>query len=112
MTVIRPAKPEDDLGEHLDGRYIVIEDDEGIAAWGGVENNFMPVAVMKLKRSVNPSTLARAARSFRSIFDQYDAVIAHRGPQKSADRFLTWMGFELLGEEDGVAIYQWKKTDS
>lgn len=105
--IVRSARP-DDFTSPQSGRFIVIEDDQGVAAWGGVVyGGQWPEAVMESVRDVPRATLAKAARSFTSIFAQHEYVIARQGEQASAARFLEWLGFRPKGELDGKVLHKW-----
>lgn len=107
----RPANLKDTF-INCTGRFIVLEDEEGVVAWGGVAfAGGSYEAVMTVEREGYGPSIARAAKSFQSIFNSYSYVIAREGNKLTAPRFLTWLGFVPIDKIENRVFYKWLKKE-
>jgi hypothetical protein len=109
---IRPATLEDSFIAKT-GRFVIVEDDDGVIAFGGVIYESGSVeAVMEVWRDGFGPSVARASKSFQGIFAMHNRVIARQGNNLTAPRYLKWLGFVPIGKIDNKVFWEWRKREA
>tara|TARA_Y100001947_G_scaffold158820_1_gene173275 strand:- start:2873 stop:3223 length:351 start_codon:yes stop_codon:yes gene_type:complete len=110
---VRPARNSDAaLGIVQSGQYWVMEDEQGVVAWGGVQLGIPPLAVMwTADRATDyPVGLGRICRKVRGVIKALgrDVYAWQDEAKPTAAKFLKWMGFAPIETtQDGRILHIW-----
>lgn len=88
----------------------MIEDDQGIAAHGGVLISavFLANFSMEDRAKSYPRTLAKALSTVKQKIEELKEVYAlEDGEEATAPRLLKWFGFAPVGMVDGQVLHKW-----